>query len=163
TAWRDAGDRVVIATGPATDTLVQGFGMERVDLRLGRGSNPGVIRPEDQPRGEDDALRGFFAATREGAVPTLEFQPRARLDVVLWVPLTAARVVREVVARWRPAPVIVDHLAFSARLALPAPGVPHADVVLGHPSALVVGDEVYGLPPAWPSRIRPPQDRLDSL
>src|SRR5690606_8616586 len=73
TAWRDAGDRVVVATGPATDTLVRGFGMERVDLRLGRGSNPGVIRAEDQPRGEDDALRGFFAATREGAVATLEF------------------------------------------------------------------------------------------
>lgn len=163
TAWRDAGDRVVVATGPATDTLVQGFGMERVDLRLGRGSNPGVIRPEDQPRGEDDALRGFFAATREGAAATLEFQARARLDDLLWDPLTTARRVQEVVDRVRPDQVIVDHLAFSARLALTAAGVPHADVVLGHPSALVVGDEVYGLPPAWPSRIRPPQDRLDSL
>ena len=46
TAWRDAGERVVVATGPATDALVKGFGLERVDLRLGRGSNPGVIRAE---------------------------------------------------------------------------------------------------------------------
>ncbi|WP_134774444.1 glycosyltransferase [Ornithinimicrobium flavum] len=163
TAWRDAGERVVVATGPATDALVRGFGMERVDLRLGRGSNPGVIRPEDQPRGEDDALRGFFAATRQGAVQTLEFQARARLDDLLWDPLTTARRVQEVVDRVRPDQVIVDHLAFSARLALTAAGVPHADVVLGHPSALVVGDEVYGLPPAWPQRLRPPQERLDSL
>ena len=33
--------------------------------------------------------------------------------------------------------------------------VPHADVVLGHPSALTVGDEVYGFPPAWPACIHP--------
>ena len=51
TAWRDAGERVVVATGPATDGIVRGFGFERVDLQLGRGSNPGVIRAEDQPRG----------------------------------------------------------------------------------------------------------------
>jgi zeaxanthin glucosyltransferase len=163
TAWRDAGERVVVATGPATDELVRGFGLERVDLRLGRGSNPGVIRAEDQPRGEDDALRGFFAATREGAVPTLEFQARARLDDLLWDPLTVARRVQEVVVRVRPDHVVVDHLAFSARLALTAAGVPHADVVLGHPSALVVGDEVYGLPPAWPARLRPAEEDLAGL
>ncbi|SOC56697.1 glycosyltransferase [Ornithinimicrobium cerasi] len=163
TAWRDAGERVVVATGPATEALVRGFGLEQVDLRLGRGSNPGVIRAEDQPRGEDDALRGFFAATREGAVPTLTFQARARLDDLLWDPLTVARRVQEVVAQVRPDHVVVDHLAFSARLALTASGVPHADVVLGHPSALVVGDEVYGLPPAWPARMRPPEQDLAGL
>ena len=40
-------------------------------------------------------------------------------------------------------------------------GVPHADVVLGHPSALVVGDEVYGYPPAWPPAVRPGAARPD--
>ena len=163
TAWRDAGERVVVATGPATDSLVRGFGYERVDLRLGRGSNPGVIRAEEQPRGEDEALRGFFAATREGAVPTLAFQARARLDDLLWDPLTVARRVQEVVTEVRPDHVVVDHLAFSARLALTAAGVRHADVVLGHPSALVVGDEVYGLPPDWPRRLTPPTEELDRL
>ena len=43
TAWRDRGERVVVAGGPATADLVAGFGFERRDLRLGRGSNPGVI------------------------------------------------------------------------------------------------------------------------
>ena len=163
TAWRDAGERVVVATGPATDGLVRGFGLERVDLRLGRGSNPGVIRAEEQPEGEDDALRGFFAATREGAVATLTFQARARRADLLWDPITVARRVQEIVDEVRPDQVIVDHLAFSARLALRAAHVRHADVVLGHPSALVVAHEVYGLPPAWPVALQPPEAEVARL
>ena len=63
----------------------------------------------------------------------------------------------------RPDEVIVDHLAFSARLALGAAGIPHADVVLGHPSALPVGDEVYGYPPAWPAAFTPGPADLAAL
>jgi MGT family glycosyltransferase len=163
TAWADAGERVVVATGPATDTIVRRFGFEREPLQLGRGSNPGVIRAQDQPRGEDDALRGFFAATRLGAVPTLAFQAAARGDDLLWEPMRVAREVRRVVERVRPDHVIVDHLAFSARLALSGTGVRHADVVLGHPSALTVGDEVYGHPPAWPRRLQPDPGTLADL
>ena len=70
---------------------MRGFGFEREHLQLGRGSNPGVIRAEDQPRGEDDALRGFFDATRRGAVETLAFQAAARGDDLLWEPLRVAK------------------------------------------------------------------------
>ena len=163
TAWADAGERVVVATGPATDAIVRRFGFEREELRLGRGSNPGVIRAEEQPRGEDDALRGFFAATRRGAVPTLAFQAAARGDDLLWEPLRVAREVQALVQRVRPDHVIVDHLAFSARLGLSGTGVEHADVVLGHPSALTVGDEVYGYPPMWPRAFRPEPRELAAL
>lgn len=163
TAWAEAGERVVVATGPATDAIVRRFGFEREDLRLGRGSNPGVIRAEDQPHGEDEALRGFFEATRLGAVPTLAFQAAARGDDLLWEPLRVAREVQDLVDRVRPDHVIVDHLAFSARLGLTGAGVPHADVVLGHPSALTVGDEVYGYPPAWPRRLQPAGHALVDL
>ena len=163
TAWQDAGERVVVATGPATDSIVRGFGFEREQLQLGRGSNPGVIRAEDQPAGEDDALRGFFDATRRGAVETLAFQADARNDDLLWSPLEVARAVEQVVARVRPDAVIVDHLAFSARLALTSAGVRHGDVVLGHPSALTVGDEVYGYPPAWPTCFHPDPAALADL
>ncbi|MEO5745493.1 MAG: glycosyltransferase, partial [Terracoccus sp.] len=141
TAWRAAGERVVVATGPATDSIVSAFGFERVGLQLGRGSNPGVIRADAQPEGEDDALRGFFAATRRGAVATLEFQARARGADLLWNPVGVARAVQDVIDEVRPDEIIVDHLAFGARLALTATGTRHADVVLGHPSALTVGDE----------------------
>lgn len=163
TAWAEAGERVVVATGPATDAIVRRFGFEREDLSLGRGSNPGVIRAEDQPRGEDEALRGFFEATRLGAVPTLAFQAAARGDDLLWEPLRVAREVQDLVDRVRPDQIIVDHLAFSARLGLTSARVPYADVVLGHPSALTVGDEVYGYPPAWPTRLQPDPGALGAL
>ena len=163
TAWQAAGERVVVATGSATASIVESFGFERVHLQLGRGSNPGIIKAEDQPKGEDDALRGFFAATRLGMVETLAFQASARKNDLLWDPVNTARAVQRVVDEVRPDRVIVDHLAFSARLALVAHGTPYADVVLGHPSALPVGDEVYGFPPSWPSAFEPDAASLASL
>ncbi|MGV8970334.1 MAG: glycosyltransferase [Microbacteriaceae bacterium] len=163
TAWKEAGERVVVATGFATASIVESFGFERIHLQLGRGSNPGVIRAEDQPRGEDDALRGFFDATRQGMIETLDFQARARGADLLWEPVDTAKAVQAVIAKVQPDHVIVDHLAFSARLALTALGVPYADVVLGHPSALPVGDEVYGYPPAWPHAFKPTASELRGL
>jgi zeaxanthin glucosyltransferase len=163
TAWKDAGERVVVATGPATASIVESFGFERVNLQLGRGSNPGVIRAEQQPTGEDDALRGFFDATRHGLVATLAFQASARKNDLMWEPVATARAVQKVVDEIKPDLVIVDHLAFSARLALVAHGTPHTDVVLGHPSALPLGDEVYGYPPAWPAAFTPDPAELRAL
>ncbi len=163
TAWRDAGERVVVASGPATASITADFGFTRRDLVLGRGSNPGVIRAEEQVAGEDDALRGFFAATERGMVPTLLYQAQARRADLLWDPVNTARRVLDVVDAVQPDEVLVDHLAFSARLALLAGEVPHADLVLGHPSALPVGDEVYGYPPAWPTVFRPDRDQLRAL
>jgi zeaxanthin glucosyltransferase len=163
TAWRDAGERVVVATGEATASIVESFGFERVHLQLGRGSNPGIIKAEDQPTGEDDALRGFFAATRLGMVETLAFQAAARKNDLLWDPVNTARAVQRVVDEVRPDRVIVDHLAFSARIALLAHGTPYADVVLGHPSALPVAGEVYGFPPSWPAAFVPDDAALAAL
>ena len=163
TAWRDRGERVVVASGPATADIVAGFGFERSELRLGRGSNPGVIKAEDQPVDEGDSLRGFFEATRRGAVPTLKYQAAERLVDLMWQPVEAARATRRIVERFAPDEILVDHLAFSARLGLTTAGIPYGDVVLGHPSALPVGDEVYGLPPEWPSAFRPDAGELDEL
>jgi len=163
TAWREAGERVVVATGPAVASIVESFGFERVDLQLGRGSNPGIIRAEDQPTGEDDTLRGFFAATRLGMIETLTFQAEARLSDLMWEPVRVARAVQRVVADLAPDSIIVDHLAFSARLGLDAAGVIYADVVLGHPTALPVADEVYGFPPAWPAAFTPDTAALAAL
>jgi len=163
TAWRDAGERVVVGTGPATAAIVEQFGYERVNLQLGKGSNPGVIRAEEQPKGEDDALRGFFDATRRGMVPTLAFQAQARLSDFMWEPVRIGREVQAVVASVRPDTIIVDHLAFSARLALTAAGITHADVVVGHPSALPAPGEVYGFPPAWPTAFTPDPADLAEL
>ncbi|KQP53836.1 glycosyltransferase [Agreia sp. Leaf283] len=163
TAWRDAGDDVVVASGPATTSIVRSFGFRGTELRLGRGSNPGTIRAEEQPAGEDDSLRGFFDATRRGMVETLDYQASQRTTDLLWRPVETASAVLAVIEKVRPDAVIVDHLAFTARLALQAAGVAHADVVLGHPTALPIADEVYGLPASWPRAFSPDSEGLDRL
>ena len=163
TAWRERGERVVVATGPATAAIVESFGYERVNLQLGKGSNPGVIKAEDQPKGEDDALRGFFDATRRGMVETLAFQAEARLSDLMWEPVRQARAVQQIIADLQPDQIIVDHLAFSARVGLEAAGVAYADVLLGHPSALPVAGEVYGYPPSWPAVFTPSAASLQEL
>ena len=126
TAWRDAGERVVVATGPATDAIVRQFGFERAHLQLGRGSNPGVIKAEDQPKGEDDSLRGFFDATRRGAVETLLFQARARGDDLLWDPLVTARAAQ---GRPWPCPSMVGRPSLNSRQ-----GVPRATLTPASPA-----------------------------
>jgi hypothetical protein len=148
---------VVIATGPATQSIVASFGYERAEVSLGRAANPGVIRAADDP------LRRFFAATRRGLVPTLRLQAEDRGADLLWDPVGRARAIHDILDEIRPDHVIVDHLAFSARIALTAAAVPHADVVLGHPSALPVGDEVYGYPTAWPAAFDPDPSELAGL
>lgn len=163
TAWRDAGERVVVATGPATDPIVREFGMERLDLSLGRGSNARVISADEQPEDESASLRGFFDATREGMTETLRYQASERLTDLMWDPVTIGRRVLAAVEEVRPSAIIVDHLAFSARLALQTAGIAYADVVLGHPSALPVAGEVYGFPPSWPAAFAPDPGALDEL
>lgn len=163
TAWRDAGERVVVASGDATAGIVDSFGYERAPLQLGRGSNPGVIRAEQQAHAEADSLRGFFDATRLGMVPTLAYQARERLVDLMWRPVEKARATLAVVDAVRPDAIVVDHLAYGARLGLWATGVPYADVVLGHPTALPVGDEVYGCPQVWPRAFRPDPEELAGL
>ncbi|WP_243074284.1 glycosyltransferase [Microbacterium sp. SS28] len=163
TAWRDSGDEVVVATGEATASIVSGFGYRREHLPLGRGANAGVIRSADQEAAEAASLEGFFAATRRGMVPTLAYQARERLTDLMWQPVSRARATLEVIERVRPDAILVDHLAFSARLALHTRGIPYGDVVLGHPSALPVRDEVYGYPTAWPAAFSPGDDELREL
>ncbi len=153
--WSAAGERVVVATGPAVAPLVEQAGFERVPLVLGRGSNAGTARADDQPAGEDENLRAFFAATRAGMVATLRLQAELRRNDLLWHPVDTARATIDAVRAVAPDAVIVDHLAFGATLGLRAAGIPYADVVLGHPTALPVGGERYGVPPAWPAAFRP--------
>lgn len=165
TSWLAAGGRVVVATGPATAAIVESFGFEHAPLQLSRGSNPGVIRAEEQPKGEDDALRGFFAATRNGMIDTLAFQATARMNDLMWEPVATAKAVQAIIADIEPETIIVDHLAFSARLAMVAAGIHHIDVVLGHPTALPLplAGEVYGYPPAWPASFSPNEAELQEL
>lgn len=150
------GARVVVATGAALRDRVAADGFEWRELVLGRGSNTGVIRPEEQEAEEERHLRAFFAATRQGAVPTLLLQAERRADDLLWQPAAVTRRLEEIVAEVRPERIVSDHIALSATLALRALGAEWESFVPGHPSQLPVGDEVYGEPPYWPEAIDPP-------
>lgn len=161
--WAAAGERVVVATGPAVAPFVEKAGFERVPLVLGRGSNAGTARADDQPNGEDENLRAFFAATRQGMIATLRLQARLRRNDLLWRPVETARATIEVVRAVAPDAILVDHLAFGATLALRAAGIPHADVVLGHPTALPIAGERYGVPPAWPAAFQPDSCEMTDL
>lgn len=161
-AWAAGWGEVVVATGPATRPLVEAAGLDWVDLRLGRGSNAGVIEVAEQPSGEDEHLLAFFEATRRGPVETLRYQADARCHDLLHAPDRVLDRLAVIVREQRPDRVVVDHVAFGARLALHALDMPVATVVLGHPSALVGDGEVYGLPPAWPSAMVPePADLVE--
>lgn len=161
--WRRRRGEVVVATGETNRPLVQGAGLVWTELRLGKGSNGGVIRAEEQPVGEDDHLRAFFDATRAGPIATLRHQAEARRHDLLHEPDRVLDRLTEILASVRPDRVVVDHVAFGARLALCALGVEAATMVLGHPSALPATGELYGLPPEWPDALRPDTADLLSL
>jgi MGT family glycosyltransferase len=162
-AWQDAGEQVVVAAGPAVAPLIARAGMQFARLALGRGSNPGVARPDQQPAGEDDNLRAFFEATRRGMVATLRYQAEARAQDLLWEPTETARRTIDIVEQVRPDAILVDHLAFGATIGLRAIGAPYADVILGHPRQLPLADETYGVPGAWPHAFAPDTDEMADL
>jgi zeaxanthin glucosyltransferase len=163
TAWRETTGEVVFATGEATRSLVEHAGLEWIELRLGKGHNAGVIEVGQQPLGEDDHLRAFFDATRAGPVATLLYQADARRHDLLHDPDRVLDRLTQIIDRVEPDRVVVDHVAFGARLALHALGIAPATVVLGHPSALPAPGEVYGLPPEWPASMRPSHADVDVL
>jgi MGT family glycosyltransferase len=162
-AWSQRGRRVVVATGPVMAQHVRRAGMEYVELIMSRGSNAGVIRTRDAQAEEARSLERFLEATRHGMVDTLRVQAEQRATDLLWRPLQVARRTARIVELHRPASVIVDHLAFAPTIGLRAIGVPWADVVLGHPTAMPVGEELFGVPSAWPPAISPDAVELESL
>lgn len=162
-AWQRELGPCIVATGPTVQPLVERLGLDWTLLQLGRGSNAGVIRVDEQPVGEDDHLREFFAATRAGAVETLRYQALARRQDLLFEPERVLTDLGRIIDAISPDRVLVDHVAFGARLALHALGVEASSIVLGHPTACPSEGELYGLPPVWPSSIHPAPDELAEL
>lgn len=145
------GFEVIVATGPGLRTRIREDGFGHTELRLGAGSNPGVIRTEDQASVERRRLDGFFEASRRGMVATLTYQAQHRLDDLLWEPGRVATRMRTILDDISPDHILVDQLAFGATAALR--GLDRAFIGFhpGHPSALA-GDAVYGLPPRVPRK-----------
>ncbi len=162
-AWRADGVEVVVATGPHLAERVRGDGFVYRELVLGAGHNPGLAKPEEQRPGEDDHLRAFFAATREGMIPTLRYQARARLHDLLWRPEAVAGRLREIVDEVRPELILSDQISFSATVGLEALGRPYVSFVTGHPESLPGAGELYGFPTIVPQRFKASAKELAEL
>ncbi|MGD2042005.1 MAG: glycosyltransferase [Acidimicrobiia bacterium] len=146
------GHRVSVATGTALEQVVRGDGFEHMNLVLGPGSNPGIIRPETQSKEERMQLNAFFEATRHGMVATLLHQAANRQRDLLFEPERVAKDLEKVLDEVAPDIVLVDQLAFGATAALRGLGQPFVSFHPGHPSAISTAAP-YGFPIHLPSRI----------
>jgi zeaxanthin glucosyltransferase len=155
-AAHDAGQRVVVATGPIMRQRVEADGFEWRLLLLGAGSNVGVAVC-------DPGLARFIAATAAGPIATLRRQALDRERDLLWRPEQVATEVARLCDEIEPERVIVDHVSFASTLAMYATERPFVTLVPGHPSQLPVGSERYGVPESWPLRIHPDPHQLAEL
>ncbi len=153
---REAGHRVIVATGPNLRPRVEADGFEWRLLRLGAGANTGVAQ-------RDPGLDRFIAATAAGPIATIRCQALDRERDLLWQPEDVAVEVARLCDELEPERVIIDHVSFASTLAMYATGRPFDTLVPGHPSQLPVGSERYGVPHVWPSRIHPDPDDLADL
>lgn len=156
-AARHEGERVVVATGPSLRPQVEADGLEWRELRLGPTSNPGVVVASDPGIGD------FLDATRGGPVETIAFQARRREHDLLWEPRRVVDDLERIVDEVGPEHLVVDHVSFGSTLAAWAIGRPFVTLVPGHPTQLPVGGERYGLPPHWPTALRPSRHDLLEL
>ena len=162
-ALRAHGADVVVATGAGLEDRVAADGFEHRLLTLGPGSNPGLIRPEDQPTEEARQLADFFAATRRGPVATLRHQAEQRLHDLLWQPDTVTEQLATIIDDLDPDVVLSDQIAYGASLALLALEQPYASLLVGHPTARPAPGELFGLPPYFPSTLDVDPDDLATL
>ena len=156
TATAAAGDRVVVATGEGLRdrVLEDGFGWE--PLALGPASNQGITTV-------DPAIQRFLEATKNGPLATIAHQATERERDLLWQPERVTVDIDTLLESVNPSQVIVDHVSFGSTLALYASGRAFGTLVPGHPTQLPVGDERYGIPPEWPTALRPSDEALAAV
>ncbi len=157
-ALRKRGHRVVVATGPGLVERIAAEGHAHVELVLGSGSNTGVPRAHHAAK-----LEAFFAATREGMIPTLRHQAEQRRHDLLWEPHAVAQTLGSIVEECAPDAVLVDQLAFGATAALRGLRVPFLSFLPGHPCQLPASGETFGYPSLRPPVITAAEEDLHAL
>ena len=157
---RARGTEVVVATGPGLEVQVGADGFEHRLRALGPSSNSGAPERAIQERAE---LADFLAATRRGAIATLRYQAEQRLRDLLWQPDAVTERLACIIDEVEPDVILSDQIAYGATLALRALERPYATLLPGHPSALPVPGEIFGVPPYFPAALDHPSDELASL
>jgi UDP:flavonoid glycosyltransferase YjiC (YdhE family) len=155
TSLRNRGHHVVVASGPAIGALATAAGLDYTELRLGESSNSGVA--------EQEGLRAFFEATRQGMVATLRYQAEERSHDLFWEPARVARRLDEIHRQLSPAAVVVDQLSFGATAALRGLGIPFVSFLPGHPCQLPALGQVFGYPHRRPPGLAATKADLEAL
>jgi MGT family glycosyltransferase len=148
--------RVVIATGHSLRPRVETEGFEWRELNLAASSNSGVVV-------KDPSIERFLAATRKGALDTIQYQALQRQVDLLWKPEQVVAAIAALHREIAPDEVLVDHVSFGSTLAMYALGESFITLVPGHPSQLPVGQERYGIPADWPECLQPDPQQLNEV
>lgn len=162
-AFKRSGADVLLACSEAFELQIGTAGMRFSPLDISRNSNTGVAQQTDQARSEAERLAAFFRSTREGPIATLTLQSRhRRLDM-----LTDPGRLREEIARLadqeRPDLFVVDQLSYAVSLALYCLSLPFITFCPGHPTYIPRGDQIFGVPYAWPREFRISLQELQKL
>ena len=147
-AAKQAGRRVVFATGVNMAPHVQAEGFEWQLLQLSQSANSGIAA-------QNPAITRFLNATREGALATIRCQALDREKDLLWQPVEVAKQIAQLCDKLDPDDILVDHISFGSTLGVYATGRSFTTLIPGHPSQLPVGTERYGIPAVWPSCMQP--------
>ena len=110
-AAKQAGMRVIFATGTNMATHVEAEGFEWTLLQLSQGANSGIVN-------QNPAIKRFLSATREGPIATIRCQALDREKDLLWEPVQVARRIAQLCEQINPDNILVDHVSFGSTLSL---------------------------------------------
>ena len=142
-----------MATGPALRERVLADGFEHAELVLGRGEQRRALASRDQPE-EERAAAGLLRRRRGGDDRDARATRSAGAIRHALAACAVARRLEGILAAVRAAPVVVDHLAFGATLALRALEPPYVSLLPSHPCQLPPPGDPDGFPVRFPARAR---------
>ncbi|MBN1261413.1 MAG: glycosyltransferase, partial [Anaerolineae bacterium] len=145
-----AGSEVIVAAAEPFMADVQAAGLRAARLDINRNANTGVAQQTQQARPESERLAAFFQATREGPIATLRLQSEHRQADMLTDPERLRQDIATLAEREQPDVFIVDQLSYAATLALTCLDLPFVTFCPGHPTYIPTGDQLFGVPYAWP-------------
>ncbi|MER6345048.1 nucleotide disphospho-sugar-binding domain-containing protein [Streptomyces sp. NPDC001595] len=163
-ALAEAGEDVRFACAPEFDGFARRARVAFEPLTVTRNANTGVAETTRQADEDAARLAEFLHATRQGAVAALLAQARHRRADMLADPEGVLRSMRALHQRLRPDWYVVDQLSYPVTLALHCLGARYATYCPGHPTYVLSGPDAYfGVPYAWPDRLRPDPSELLEL
>jgi hypothetical protein len=122
-----------------------------MELVTSRNANTGIAEKTQQPKEEQERISAFLEATRRGPLETLIFQAEQRKLDMLFDPEYLAEQIDAIHRRVKADLYVVDQLSYGVTIALYLLGLPFVSFCTAHPYSIPVGNNLYGVPPVWPS------------